>query len=66
MFCPRCAHEKTGVVGTVKGLQNERTRHCQECGYTFQTVEIVKYDFHPKYYLKSLFEDEEKEAKEYK
>jgi len=66
MFCPRCCHEKTKVNGTVKGLINVRQRICPKCGYVWQTKEVVAYDFYPKYYLKSLFEDEEKEAKEYK
>lgn len=60
MICPRCAYEKSVVVGTVKGLQNERYRKCPKCGYTWQTIEVIKYDFYPKAYLKSLFEVEEK------
>lgn len=58
MLCPRCAHEKTKVVGTVKGTLNERFRTCPACGYAFQTVEVIKADDYPKHYLKSLFEEE--------
>lgn len=63
MFCPRCAYEKTTVEGTVKGCQNERFRRCPSCGYAWQTIEIVKYDWYPKFYLKSLFDEEENETK---
>lgn len=44
MICPRCANEKTEVVGTVKGTVNERFRKCKRCGYSFQTVEAIRFD----------------------
>ncbi len=44
MLCPKCGSEKTKVVNTVKGIIQERTRKCLECGYVFQTVEAIKYD----------------------
>lgn len=64
MWCPRCAHDKTQVVGTVKSTQTERFRKCPECGYTWQTIEIPKYDWYPKKFLKSLFDVEDEEEKE--
>ncbi len=50
MICPYCAHDKTRVVGTTKGLKNERFRKCLGCGKTFQTVEAVKFDDYWKEY----------------
>lgn len=44
MVCPKCAHSKTVVVGTVKGVTNERWRKCVKCAYTFGTVEAIKFD----------------------
>nr|DAS87984.1 MAG TPA: DNA-directed RNA polymerase [Caudoviricetes sp.] len=39
MFCPKCAHEKTAVLKTIKGLKNIRMRRCEKCGYTWITEE---------------------------
>lgn len=59
MWCPRCANEKTKVIGTDKSTMNERFRKCPACGYSFQTVEVIKHDDYPKFFLKHLFSDEE-------
>ena len=44
MICPRCAHGKTGVYGTVSGLITTRARRCQKCAYKFTTKEIIAVD----------------------
>jgi len=44
MTCPKCAHEKTRVYGTIKGLYTIRFRRCQICGHTFKTKEAVYAD----------------------
>lgn len=66
MLCPRCAHDKTTVVGTVKGAINTRQRRCPECGYVWKTRELPVWDTCPsgyKEYLESLFKNEENETK---
>lgn len=44
MWCPKCAHEKTVVSCTVKGVVNERYRKCPSCSHSFLTVEAMKLD----------------------
>ena len=39
MLCPKCAHDKTAVLKTIKGLKNIRMRRCEKCGYTWITEE---------------------------
>lgn len=44
MFCPKCGSEDTKVVLSIKGIVQERTRKCNDCGHVFQTFEALKYD----------------------
>ena len=44
MFCPKCGSENTKVVASIKGAVKERTRKCLDCGFTFMTIEALKYD----------------------
>ena len=44
MWCPNCHSEKTRVIGTDKSYIVERFRHCDDCGYGFQTLESHKFD----------------------
>ena len=44
MWCPNCQSEKTRVVGTDKSYVVERFRTCDECGYSFTTLESHKFD----------------------
>ena len=44
MLCPKCGSERTKVVLSIKGIMQERTRKCIDCGYIFQTLEALKYD----------------------
>jgi transcriptional repressor NrdR len=46
----------TSVAGTIKGTTNERFRRCKKCGYTFHTIEAVKFDDYWKQYAKEAFE----------
>jgi transcriptional repressor NrdR len=46
----------TTVVGTTKGSTNERFRRCKSCGYTFHTIEAVKFDDYWKQYAKEAYE----------
>lgn len=52
MFCPRCANEKTSVLKTIKSDINERYRKCTKCGYTFVSIELVKFDKYAETYIK--------------
>jgi transcriptional repressor NrdR len=54
MICPYCAHVKTEVVATIKGLKNERWRKCKKCGKTFPTVEAVTHDAYIESYIKQI------------
>jgi len=58
MLCPRCSYEKTQVRGTVKGQTNERFRHCPRCGFTFQTIEAIRFDDYWKKYARSSVEND--------
>ena len=60
MMCPKCAG-KTIVVGGANGLVRERFRKCLSCGYTFQTIEAIKFDSFWGEYAKDLYEIEKKE-----
>lgn len=44
MWCPNCQSEKTKVIGTDKSHVVERFRRCEDCGYTFPTIETHKFD----------------------
>ncbi len=45
MFCPACLCEKTKVNKTIKTVNtNERYRVCEDCGFTFLTIEAIKTD----------------------
>ncbi len=57
MWCPQCESEKTKVVGTDKSQVVERYRKCQDCGYTFPTIESVKCD--PTWQQTADYTDEE-------
>lgn len=39
MICPRCAHDNSKVVKTLKSLTNMRWRKCKHCDYTWLTEE---------------------------
>ena len=56
MLCPKCGSERTKVVATIKGVVQERTRKCMDCGYIFPTIEIVKFDKHWEEYVKATIE----------
>ncbi len=58
MICPKCASNKTEVIGTVKGVVNERFRKCKKCGFSFQTIEAVRFDEYWKEYCKETIENE--------
>ena len=49
-----------------KGTENERFRRCLECGYTFQTIEAIKFDDYWKDYAKETFNGDNKIQKEEK
>ncbi len=66
MICPKCANEKTEVVGTSKGTVNERFRKCPRCGYSFQTVEAVRFDDYWREYAKDTLETNTKSFPEMK
>lgn len=59
MWCPKCCG-KTKVVGTSTGVQNERFRKCTECGYTFSTIEAIKFDDYWREYAKETFSETDK------
>lgn len=59
MWCPKCAG-KTKVVGTVTGTENERYRLCKKCGFTFSTVEAIKFDSYWGEYAKETFNSDNK------
>ena len=44
MWCPNCNSEHTKVIGTEKSHVVERFRKCEDCGYSFQTIEGIKHD----------------------
>ncbi len=54
MWCPKCASDKTKVIGITKSTQNERFRKCLKCGYSFVTIEAIKFDNYWKEYAKAL------------
>lgn len=58
MFCPKCAYDKTEVKAVVKGQTNERFRKCPRCGYTFQTIEAIRFDDFWREYAKSSSEND--------
>lgn len=55
MFCPKCGAD-TKVLSSVYGNFRERVRKCEECGYMFNTIEIVKADPFLIEYLKEIVE----------
>lgn len=57
MWCPTCTSEKTKVVGTDKSSVVERFRKCEDCGYTFATIEAVKHD--PTWEKSAAYTDDE-------
>jgi len=57
MFCPKCIG-KTKVVGTVLGQTNERWRRCIQCGYTFGTIEAIRFDDYWREYARSSCEND--------
>ncbi len=59
MFCPRCAYPKTEVKGTIKGQTNARFRVCPRCGFTFQTIEAIRFDDYWKEYARSSAENDQ-------
>lgn len=56
MWCPKCA-KKTKVVGTVSTSTTERFRKCLECGYSFSTVEAIKFDDYWREYARETFDE---------
>ena len=58
MICPKCAHDKTVVVGTSSSTITERMRKCQKCGFSFMTLEVAKYDPYLKEYVKEIMKPE--------
>ena len=62
MFCPKCEYEKTKVIGIDNGYACERCRKCPDCGYSWMTIETVKFDQDLKQYAETSAE----EAKERK
>lgn len=66
MICPKCASNKTEVIGTVKGTVNERFRKCRKCGFSFQTVEAIKFDDYWREYAKDTLETNDKSFLEIK
>ncbi len=44
MWCPNCHREKTRVIGTDKSYVVERFRRCDDCGYSFNTLETQCFD----------------------
>jgi transcriptional repressor NrdR len=59
-MCPKCAKD-TQVTGTVKGVKNERFRKCKSCGFTFMTVEAIKFDSFWGEYMVEVNKIEEKD-----
>ena len=59
MICPKCMGE-TKVVGTTKGIQNERFRKCKNCGFTFQTVEAIRFDDYWREYARETLNSDHK------
>lgn len=59
MWCPKCCG-RTKVVGTTTGVKNERFRTCLECGYSFATVEAIKFDNYWREYAKETFTEDNK------
>lgn len=64
MICPKCAHDKTRVIGTIKTTQVKRFRKCTKCGYSFQTVEAILCDKYWREYAEATF-DETTQGKKY-
>ena len=62
MWCPKCC-ARTKVVGTSTGIQNERFRKCVICGYTFTTIEAIKFDSYWREYAKETFKQQIEEQK---
>ncbi len=56
MTCPKCASEKSIVVGTKKGVKNVRLRACKDCNFTWQTVENIVYTEGMREYLEYSIE----------
>lgn len=44
MWCPKCGHETTRVIGTDKANFVRRFRRCVACSHNFITFESVKFD----------------------
>ena len=50
MWCPKCLHEKTKIVATIKQEQTTRFRVCPFCDFSFLTIEDAETnDFWLKY-----------------
>jgi hypothetical protein len=45
------------VIATRTADITERARKCLSCGYTWQTVEIARYDGYLREYIKGVAED---------
>lgn len=58
MICPKCAYEKTKVVGTIKSTTNKRWRKCPKCGASFATIEIIQIDNELKEYVKEILKED--------
>lgn len=57
MWCPNCHSEKTRVIGTDKSYVVERFRRCDDCGYTFPTIESHRFD--PNWQKNTEYSEEE-------
>lgn len=62
MMCPKCAAD-TRVVHTDKGTVNERSRKCPQCGYSFMTVEAIRFDDYWRDYARASMEINPKDFK---
>jgi len=60
MMCPKCAG-KTKVVGGANGTMRERFRKCINCGYTFSTIEAIKFDDFWREYAKDTADTNKKD-----
>ncbi len=57
MWCPNCNSEKTRVIGTDKTYIVERFRRCDDCGYSFPTIESHRFD--PNWQANTEYSEEE-------
>jgi transcriptional repressor NrdR len=60
MLCPKCIG-RSKVIGTSTSTTTERFRKCRRCGYTFTTIEAIKFDDYWREYAKETFESNTKE-----